>query len=336
MCLYHFRKKNIPSYLQELDHQGLKRSQYLDDHEVEMILDHIGIFRFKGYLYAFRPHIDNHSIDDVLIIYYFDKFLTRFVMEHTSTIETILKTRLVELSYGKTDNPFFYLLDENHKYTDFRINKPSLDNWKHRQSRHHHTSETYSHYALYYQAKYRFETNRTHYLSQQKLIEIRDDVNYPPFHYFVESATLGVVNHLIKSLTIGKYELLWAIGKSFGIHNPKTFKPYLERLNEVRNRAAHRERLFNRSFRSVVGVDRCFRAWRAGIDNHRFADVYLYLFFMLGKLSRYHDYASFRAEEIEKLFEEFQSDRIIAQECFGLNKHINQELKAFLLKNMGA
>ena len=336
MSLYRYRKKNIPNYLQELYRLGLQKSQFLEDSGIETILSHIGIFRFKGYLYAFRPHISNHSVDDVLIIYYFDKFLTRFVMEHTSTIETILKTRLVELCYNKTDNPFFYLMDEYHKYDGFRINKPSLDNWKNRPLHRNNEPETYLHYALYYQAKYRFENNHTYYLSGKTLIELCEDVNYPPFHYFVESATLGVVIHLIKSLKIGNYDLLWAIGKSFGIKNPKTFKPYLERLNEVRNRAAHRERLFNRSFRSVVGVDRHFHTLRQNINNHRFTDVYLYLFFMLGRLSNYQDYDSFRMMEIEQLFKEFQNDRMIAQECFGLNKRMSREVKEFLLKNIGA
>ena len=334
MAQYNYRKKNTKSYLEELYEKGLSKSLFLKDREIEKILSDIGIFRFKGYLYAFRPHIERYSIDDVLSIYYFDKFLTRYIMELTSTVETILKTRLVEICYSRTDNPFFYLLEKNHKYRNFRINKPSLQNWKHH--RHHESNEpeNYLHYCLYYKAKYLFETNCSYYIGAESTIEICDDVNYPPFHYFVESATLGVVINLIKSLKIESYDLLRAVGKSFGVKNPKTFKPYLERLNELRNRAAHRERLFNRSFRSVTGVNK-FEVFRKEIHPHRFADVYLYLFFMLGRISRYSDYMLFRKMEIEALLNDFQKDRLIAEDSFGLNTQLDDKMKEFILKSMG-
>jgi abortive infection bacteriophage resistance protein len=333
--IYSYQKKDISSYLWELQEKGLSKSTFLKDEEVRKILSYIGIFRFKGYLYAFRPRIEAYSIDDVLTIYYFDKFLTRYVMELTSTIETVLKTRLVEICYSRTENPFFYLLDKNHKYRNFRINKPSLENWKYR--RHHESNEpeNYLHYCLYYKAKYRFEANQTHYIQGESTIEICEDVNYPPFHYFVESATLGVVINLVKSLKIEHYDLLRAVGRSFGVKNPKTFKPYLERLNELRNRAAHRERLFNRSFRSVTGVG-SFEVFRKEIHPHRFADVYLYLFFLLGRLSRYPDYASFRKMEIETLLHDFKEDRLIAEDSFGLNTQLSSRMEEFLLRNMGA
>jgi abortive infection bacteriophage resistance protein len=335
MAPYRYRKKTIPDYLQEVYVNGLKKSRFLTDRQVEKILSDIGIFRFKGYLYAFRPDIQNHSIDDVLTIYYFDKFLTRYIMELTSTVETMLKTRLVELCYNKTDNPFFYLMRQNHKYGGFQINKPSLDNWRNRPHHESNDPENYLHYSLYYKAKYRFKDNRRYYLQNAILIEIHEDVNYPPFHYLVENATLGVVIYMVKSLKIGNYDLLRAIGHSFGVKNPKTFKPYLERLNEVRNRAAHRERLFNRSFRSVKGVGR-FDAFRKDIEPHRFVDVYLYLYFMLGRLPRYLDYLAFQTMEIEALLDDFQNDRMIAADCLGLNTRLNRKMREFVLRNMGA
>ena len=132
MCQYNHISKDIDTFLQETYDKGLQCSNVLGDVEVKRILHTIGIFRFKGYLYAFRNELNRHSIDDVLTIYYFDKFLTRYIMELTSTIETILKTRLVETCYQRTDNPFFYLIDANHKYRNFKINKASLNNWRHR------------------------------------------------------------------------------------------------------------------------------------------------------------------------------------------------------------
>ncbi len=335
MAQYTYRKKSISSFLQQLYSSGLKRSKYLDDTQVQTLIERIGIFKFKGYLYAFRPHINRYSIDDVFHIYYFDKFLTRYVMEITSSLETVLKTRLVEVCYQRTNNPFFYLIENNHKFRNFKINDASLSNWKSQTSNKQNEPENYLHYCLYYKAKYQFQSNKEAFLDGEMLIEVCDDVNYPPFHYFVENATLGVVVYLIKSLKIGNFDILRSIGRIFGIKNPKTFKPYLERLIEIRNRAAHRERLFNRSFRSVKGVDR-FEAFRQNIPEHRFVDVYLYLYFLLGRLSNYTDYSDFRIKEIEILFDEFKGDRMITEECYGLNSMISKEIEGFLLHNIGA
>ncbi len=335
MAQYTYRKKSISSFLEQLYSRGLKRSKYLDDTQVQTLIERIGIFKFKGYLYAFRPQIDRYFIDDVFNIYYFDKFLTRYVMEITSSIETVLKTRLVEVCYQRTNNPFFYLIENNHKFRNFKINDASLSNWKSRTPNSQNEPENYLHYCLYYKAKYQFEINKDIFLDGETLIEIVDGVNYPPFHYFVENATLGVVVYLIKSLKIDNFDILRSIGRTFGIKNPKTFKPYLERLIEIRNRAAHRERLFNRSFRSVKGVDR-FEVFRQNIPEHRFADVYLYLYFLLGRLSNYTDYSDFRIKEIEILVDEFKGDRMITEECFCLNSMISKEIEEFLLRNIGA
>jgi abortive infection bacteriophage resistance protein len=133
-----------------------------------------------------------HTIDDVLTVYYFDKYLTRQVMELTASIETLLKTRVVELCYKWTDNPFFYLLQKNHKFKDFHINQPTLENWKNRRQRDGEAQEHYVHYCLYCKNTYSFQSNKGTYL-QNACIEIHGEVNYPPFHYLIESATLGAL-----------------------------------------------------------------------------------------------------------------------------------------------
>jgi len=337
MCQYRHKVKEINTFLQEIYAKGLQRSSVLEDADIENILHTIGIFRFKGYLYAFRGELEHHSIDEVLTLYYFDKFLTRYVMEFTSSIETLLKTRVVELCYMWTQNPFFYLLQENHKFSDFQINKPTLDNWKARQKRDGEDEECYTHYCLYYKNTYLFEKNKTAYLSGATLIEICDEVNYPPFHYLVESATLGALISLIKSIKIGKYDLLHGIAREFGI-NPKLFRHYLERLNEVRNRAAHRERLFNRGYRSV----RAFRKYhhlRKAIEPHCFSDVYLYFYFMLRRIDRYENFEAFYRQEIEPLFIEYRNDRLLEQDANGLNRKLGKaefnRVKEFILRGMG-
>ena len=337
MSRYRYKRKSVHDYLLEVYNSGLHRSSVLKEEEVEQIVRNIGVFRFKGYLYAFRGEIASHSIDDVLMLYYFDKYLTRYVMELTATIEIMLKTRTVELCYKWTDNPFFYLLKENHKYVNFRINKPTLENWKNRQARDGEKQDHYAHYCLYYKRKYRFLENQRHYLEENVCIELHEAVNYPPFHYMIESATLGALITFIKSIKIGRFDLLSGIAKELSI-NPKIFKHYLERLNEVRNRAAHRERLFNRGYRSVRAFG-TYHSFRKSIEPHCFADVYLYLYFMTGHIERYKDFEDFFAKEIEILFEDYRKDRMIALDSKGLNYRMKDEsfdkVKEFILRGMG-
>ncbi len=337
MCRYTHGNRDINSFLEEIYNRGLQRSRVLSDMDIIKLLSTIGIFRFKGYLYAFRNELERHTIDDIFTLYYFDKFLTRYVMEFTSSIETLLKTHVVELCYKWESNPFFYLCADNHKFKDFRINQPTLDNWRAKKKRDGEDEEKYTHYCLYYKSKYLFEKNRNIYLTEETLIEIDESVNYPPFHYLVESATLGALISLIKSIKIGKYDLLRGVAREFGV-NPKLFKHYLERLNEVRNRAAHRERLFNRGFRSVRAFGQYHRL-RKSIEPHCFSDVYLYFYFMLGRIDQYDSFDIFYNKEIETLFTEYRNDRLIAEDSNALNRKLSQndfnKVKDFILKGMG-
>jgi ribonuclease HIII len=40
--------------LQSLYEEGLKQSKHLSDNEIKKILTNIGMFKFKGYCYAFK------------------------------------------------------------------------------------------------------------------------------------------------------------------------------------------------------------------------------------------------------------------------------------------
>lgn len=348
MSMYSYNGKTIRSYLQGLYSNGLQHSKYLSDPDVESLVHHIGIFKFKGYIYAFRTVMNGHSIDDVLMVFFFDKHLSRLLMDLTSGIETRLKSTLIELCYKQINslpgghpqknNPFFYLIAANYKSPSPKLKGPSLQNWKVGIA--HTTADaTYIHYGLYYKNKYDFPSNQTQYLSGQTLIPTYPDINYPPFHYLVESATLGTIIHFVKNLQIGSYDLLSKVAKEFGILNPNKidFVPYLERLNEIRNRAAHRERLFNRSYRSVARVGH-FHTLSMGMSDHKFMDVYLYLFFMLGQIDNYPDKNAFVEDEIERLFRSFRSDYYLRKVSKGLTKKMKRKeferIKGILLRGM--
>jgi len=344
---YSYQSRNIRAYLQSLYDGGLKKSNHLTEIQVEDILNNIGIFKFKGYYFAFKGNHTNHSIDDILIVYFFDKYLTRVIMDITSSIETKLKTTLVELCYkqikslpathSNKHNPFFYLIKSNYKTPTVKLNYPSVQSWKTVTSP--NEAETYRHYGLYYIHKYDFTQNKTLYLSNDTLISLHDDINYPPFHYLVEGATLGTVIYLIKELRLfGTYDLQEKVAEKFGISNINIdFIPYLERLKEIRNRAAHRERIFNRSYRSISRVGH-YSQLSIGVNKHKFIDVHMFLFFMLNKLNHHADTKAFINDEIARLFREFKNDYYIRHDSKMLTKKIKKKefdkIKRFILLGM--
>ncbi len=347
MAQYHYHRKSIASYLQRLYAEGIGKSIYLNDSEVSTLLERIGMFKFKGYLYAFRPNIQKYSIDDVFVLFFFDKYLSRLLLDMTSSIETKLKSALIEACYKQLnslprtdplkDNPYFYLIQGSYTNANPKLFGPSVNNWKNVSSS-GASPESYVHYGRYYQSRYDFASNQTHFIGSQTAIRLDAGVNYPPFHYFIEGAVLGTVIYLIKHLQINGSAILPQVARKFGISNPRIdFVPYLERLNEVRNRAAHRERLFNRSYRSVSRFGQ-YRQLSRGIRDHGFMDVYLFLFFMLGMIDNYKDFQQFKKEEIERLFRGFSKDYYIRKDSMHLTKRVKRSqfrnVRNFILGGM--
>ncbi len=347
MSRYTHSISSIKSYTQKIYADGLNRSKYLTDVEIEEILTNIGLFKFKGYVRVYKNSMNNHSVDDVLILYFFDKYLTRIVMDITSSVETKLKTLLIELCYKQIkslphshpqkNNPFFYLIQNNYKRPDFKLNKSSVSTWKNSQTD-TNENESFLHYRLYYRNRYSFQSNKDHFLNGQTLMREHHGINYPPFHYLVESATLGTVVELVKNLKIGNYDVLQKIAAKFGVANANIdFTPYLERLKELRNRAAHRERIFNRSYRSISRV-RHYHQISQGLSNHKFIDVYMFLFSMLGKLDQFSNAIEFEEGEIVRLFDEFKKDHLVQQDSKALTRKMDndefEKVKGFILNKM--
>lgn len=346
---------SIKNYIQQIYNDGLSNSKYLENDEIVQLVSSIGLFKFKGYVRAFKNNMSNHSIDEALILYFFDKYLTRIVMDMTLSIETKLKTILVELCYGQIkklpngnpqkDNPFFYLIQNNYKQvlsptgqmSNFYLNVGAVANWKNIQAD-QNLAETYLHYGLYYRNTYDFVTNQQHFLTGVSLMNIHSNINYPPFHYLIESATLGTVIKIVKHLKIGNFDLLQKVANKFGVTNTNiNFEPYLDRLLEIRNRAAHGERIFNRSYRSITRIGH-FSTLSQGLNNHKFLDVYLFLFFMLDKIDLFNNSNEFKKSEITRLFKNFKKDYFIRTESKRLNKLIKRneydKIKSFILNGM--
>lgn len=356
MSKYTHKIGSIKNYIQQIYVDGLKKSNYFSDIEIEELVSNIGLFKFKGYVRAFKNNMNNYSIDDVLIVYFFDKYLIRVVMDLTLSIETKLKTILVELCYKQIktlpanhpqkNNPFFYLIQDNYKpiilqnngIEKFSLNKGAVNNWKNIELN-SNLSETYLHYGLYYKNKYDYTANYQSFLNNQTLMKTHSDINYPPFHYLVESSTLGTINKIIKHLKIENFDILQKVAAKFRVKNINVdFEPYLDRLAEIRNRAAHGERIFNRSYRSINRIGH-FSNVSQGLGSHKFIDVYLFLFFMLDRINKFNSSSDFKGDEIERLFRNFKKDYFVSNDSKMLNKKIKRseynKIFGFILKGMG-
>ncbi|MEA1955888.1 MAG: Abi family protein [Campylobacterota bacterium] len=191
-------------YLNYLHNKNFIKSKYLNQKQVLSIFDKIGVFRLKGYVKEIK-HLKEKKIDDLLIIYFFDRYFSKVIFDLTSRIESKLKSVLITECYSRSNNHFFYLLEKNHKWKNYKIDFSTINNWK-INTNIKNSLEAYSHYILFYLQNYDFKSNKKRYLGSDNLIDIDDlTYNYPPFKYLIESATLGSVISFIKSLKLKKY-----------------------------------------------------------------------------------------------------------------------------------
>ena len=292
---------------------GLEKSLVYTDEEIETFILNIGLFKFKGYIKAFRHDLAHYSIDDILFLYNFDRELSSNTFKLISSIEIKIKTYLIESVYELTDNPFCYLLKENYK-NSFKLSSDSLYDWEVKTSK--GKQELYPHYRDYYLKKYSYLDNYQEYLKDKELIDLNEkkDINYPPFHYFIESATLGTLISLLSQLQLQENDLLKIVGRKFGVLKPEVFISYLLRVKELRNRCAHNGRIFNRNYRSVKAIGK-YKSVRKKIYDHRLLDVYYTLYFLLGEEKEIHN-----SDDLENRFamKNFKSENKKMQE-FVLN-----------------
>ena len=67
-------------------------------------------------------------------------------------------------------------------------------------------------------------------------------------------------------------------------------------------------------------------------------DVYLYLFFMLGRIDKYENLEDFELKEIKVLFSSFRNDYLINKDSYGLMEQMDVndfiKTKDFIVKGM--
>ncbi|RLA84511.1 MAG: hypothetical protein DRG78_01265 [Epsilonproteobacteria bacterium] len=314
---YNHVQLDIKTYINSLYKDGLKKSDILSKKELENTILNIGIFKVKGYIKAFRNKLSEYTIDDLLELYRIDRQLSLNMLSLTSQIEIKLKSFLIETVYSLTDNPFFYLLKDNYK-EDYNLPIDSLYDWEVKEYSIKQKNEIYPHYRDYYLKHYDFKSNTTEYLNSKLLIYLDEerDINYPPFHYFIESASLGTLINIISKLNIGNNDILKLIARKFHFYQENVFLTSLLRLKELRNRCAHNGRIFNRNFRGLraFGLHKIFRTT---IYEHKLIDVYFTLHFLLDNTDKFNN--------IEKLISSFETDNL--SEC-------SDNMKSFVISIM--
>ncbi len=314
--VYNFRQLNIDLFYENLP----KNNKYLSEQKIKTLIFKIGIFKLKGYLYPLKNSLLK---EDIIFTFLLDRFLIKELLDLTFEIEAILKSSLIEESYKKFNNPFFYLIKDNYS-SEINIDN-TLNNWKNKNIDDRH----YPHYINYYQNKYNFHHNFCKFLKGKNLIKIDFSINYPPFHYLVESATLGLTIKFILNLDI-------KVNKIFNINNPKTFQGYLLRLNEVRNRLAHFHRIYNRNYRSVKGIG-TYKLLRKDIEKHSIYDVILFLLFLTNRLN-FSSLDEFESKYIENIFKKFKEDINLNKFSFDLLKNYSKKdfegMKSYIKSKM--
>jgi len=312
---YEYKQLDIKTYIDSLYEDGLQKSVFFTDDILVKKISKIGLFKFKGYVKALRDKLSHYSIDDTFSLYEYDRVLSLNIFHLVGTIEIKIKAYLIELAYQHTTNPFFYLLQESYK-TEFKLASDSLYDWEVKPS--NTKKELYPHYRDYYLNKYNYSDNVKEYLFDKDLLQINDkkNINYPPFHYFIESATLGTVINMLSKLQIRENDILKLVGRKFRVLQPQLFISYLLRVKELRNRCAHHGRVFNRNYRSVKAIGR-YKFIRKGIYDHRLLDVYYTLYFLL--------------EEENELQNSIDLENRFIKENFN---HENEKMEAFILNCM--
>ncbi len=345
MGTYQFKKLNSKDYINQLYTDGLQHATYLNDVDIEQLVCEMGIFKFKGYVRAFKSQLKNYNIEDILFLYFFDRFLSKELLTLCLTFESKLKSILVEESYKLINNPFFYLEKSNYINDKFKLKNEIFESWK---NRNYPNNEDYTHYHQYYLHTYSFSKNYDKYLKSKILLSPINDMinnqltlntNFPPFHYLTESSTFGIIKSFINNLTLDNNKLLSIIAKKFGFYQDKKFHSYIERINEIRNRCAHNGRIFNRTYRSVTAIGKYKSFRNDNLSVHSVVDVYMTLYFLLNRLDAYSTFDEFYHIVIENLFtcfiSDFESNMVSKNLISNYTSDEFSNIKMFIIKGMG-
>ena len=107
---YIYKPLDIETYTNLLYQDGLKKTLLFDEESIIRTISLIGLFKFKGYVKAFRNDLSNYSIDDILFLYDFDRELSSNTFKLISSIEIKIKAYLIESIYDHRLLDVYYTL----------------------------------------------------------------------------------------------------------------------------------------------------------------------------------------------------------------------------------
>jgi len=223
-----------------LERRGLNFDERCDKEKAEFILKQINHYRFKGYLIPFLKENDdfiegstfNHGVE----LYEFDTKLRELCNEFILKIEVKLKSHLDQTLSSATNDPFWYLNDDNFhmkyppNYLREKVRKSMAD------------SKTL--FAVHYKKKY-FSPKESYR-------------SLPPFWVASELLTFGDVCVLFNGIHKDKVgpqrsNPLDILAQSFGAKNIKELKSWLPLIKSIRNSCSHSNRTWNANYRLPKG-----------------------------------------------------------------------------------
>jgi abortive infection bacteriophage resistance protein len=221
----------------------LKQLEFIDEAEAENTLSQISYYHFKIYLHPLldqtSPGGKNYRKDEyfeyALELYRFDEKIRALLFGVIARLEVKLRSRLDHTLSAFSNNPFWYLDDtffftkKGTRYIDDTRRRIQTD-----------FSQEGELYARNYQTKYH---NNIH----------PQFTDLPPFWIASELITIGCLLRIFSSIDFGYFKglaaphnsLLDNLANEFGANDFKSLTNWVQRLRDVRNRAAHHSRLWN-------------------------------------------------------------------------------------------
>jgi len=206
---------NLQSQLNHIKNQY--NIKFNDEHIAFFYLKHHNYYRLRGYWLYFEKKGLKATFEDVINLYDFDTKLRFILIKHLQIIEISIKSTFAYILATKYNNPHILLdntIFKNEYYYNKGISKLKSSFLK--------SDELF---AMHYKNQY--------------------DEDLPPIWVCVEFMTFGEISKWIKNLNDSDTKL---IAKEYDIKSVDIFKSFLYHLTEIRNKSAHHNRIWNKTF----------------------------------------------------------------------------------------
>lgn len=269
--------KELKKHLSLAEQVDLLESRGLviaDKKAAERLLYHVNYYRLSGYLHGFKQedgvhYLPDTTLEQIKLLYDFDRKLTRILMFALEDIEETLKTRLsYSLTSAFPDNPLIYL--------DASIYRNQSDFLK------------FS--SLFY---HEFKNNRKLPFIKHHIEEYDGNL---PMWVAVEILTMGNLSAIYNNL---KTPYQKALARSYNT-GPVQLRSWIENLTYTRNHLAHYMRVYDFNFGRTPA--QCNKHHKYKEASGRIFDQIYIMSFLYSTPDEWNNYV---LPEIEALLEEY-------------------------------